>query len=229
MEYVLVMKGLKNSIRMNPYLRGLLVVSNWLFQGIIHADRTEKVYKISFSIVASVVFYLFYKNFLNISSSFAILIGLFSGHTLNWVVNSNFYNIIIHRLLLSKLDKQKAFGYLDSLSSRLKGNPSILYATTHGSICRGDLKPSSDIDVALVRKKGFINAVRSIFFVTIEKKIADRIGIPLEIYLIDQPASAIQRFKNELNPVVIYDSDNLTDKYYNETLSIADARKLNGL
>jgi len=223
------MKGLKHKIRMNPYLRWLLVVSNWLSQSIIHADKTEKIYKITFSILASIFFIFVFKGFFNLSWVQSIIVGALSGHTFNWAVNNNFYNIVVHRLLLSSLDKQDAFKYLDSLADRLKDNSSILYATTHGSICNGNLKPSSDIDVALVRNKGLLNAFKSIFFVIMEKKIADRMGIPLEIYLIDEHMKAVERFKNEKNPIVIHDPGSIVDKYYTDKLSIAEAKKLNGL
>lgn len=223
------MKGLKNTIRINPYLRWLLVFSNWLSQGIIHADKTEKIYKILFSTVSSLIFFFIFIAYFKISLGKSILAGVFLGHTLSWVINGNFNVIVVHRLFLSNLDRQNAFHYLESLADRLNGNQSILYATTHGSICTGNLKPSSDIDVALVRAKGFKNALRALFFVTREKKIADLKGIPLEIYLIDNPGAAIDRFQAEQNPVVIYDPKNTVDQYYREKMTIAEARKLNGL
>lgn len=223
------MKGLKDRIRMSPCLRWLLVVSNWFSQSIIHADRTEKIYKISFSILASIFFITIFIAYFKLSWAQSIIVGAISGHSMNWVINSNFYNIFVHRLLLSCLDKKNAFSYLDSLADRLKGSSSILYATTHGSICNGNLKTSSDIDVALVRNKGFINGIRAIYFVVSERKIADWRRIPLEIHLTDSPAKAIARFKKEKNPVVIHDPGNTIDKYYSNKLSIAEARNLNGL
>lgn len=223
------MKGLRKKIRMRPYLRWLLVFSNWFSQGIIHADKTEKIYKILFSIISVFFFFAVFVSCFKMPLGQSILAGTFSGHTLNWLLNGNFYIIIVHRLFLSNLDKQNAFNYLDSLADRLQNNHSIVYATAHGSICTGKLKPSSDIDVALVRAKGFRNALQALFFVTCERKIADLMGIPLEIYLIDNPDVAVKRFKAEQNPVVIFDPKDTVDRYYNEKISIAEARKLNGL
>ena len=214
---------------MRPYLRWLLVFSNWLFQGIIHADKTEKIYKILFSIISIFFFFSVYVICFKMPLGLSILAGAFSGHTLNWLLNCNFYVIVVHRLYLSHFDKQNAFNYLDSLADRLQTNQSILYATAHGSICTGNLKSSSDIDVALVRTKGFENALCALFFVTREKKIADLKGIPLEIYLIDNPGAALDRFKAEQNPVAIYDPKNTVDLYYSAKMTIAEAKKLNGL
>lgn len=223
------MKGFKDTIRKSPIFRWSLVVSNWMFQGILHSDQTEKIYKILFSLIFSLLFIFILSSIFGLSLTYAVIIGVLLGHTLNWIVNSNFNNIIIHRLFISRLEKENAFNYLDSLSNRLDNHPSVLYATTHGSICNGELKPSSDIDVALVRKEGFINGIKALYFVVRERKIADLKGIPLEIYLSDTPDDAIVRFRDEQNPVVIYDPQNVVDHYYNAKLTISLARKLNGL
>jgi len=144
-------------------------------------------------------------------------------------VNENFYGLLVHRLLFAKISKEKLFNYLDHLEKKIKHQDWILYSASFGSICRGDLKDSSDIDVSIVRKPGFKNAIRSIIFSIKEKKYADIKGIPLEIYISDTPNNSIQRFKAENNPVVIYDPENTIDKYYQEKLSIEAAKKLNNL
>ena len=223
------MKGFRHTIRMNPYLRWLLIGSYWLSQGIIHADITEKTYKILFSIITSVLIAIVFFDYVGMTVGRSIVLGIIFGHSLNWIINSNFYNIIIHRLYLSTLDKNNAFDYLDSLAQRLHGNSSILYVTSHGSICTGNLKSTSDIDVALIRRTGIKNALESIFFVTREKKIADFRGIPLEIYLMDAPEAALKRFKEEGTPLVIYDPENMVEQYYKGQISIADAKQINGV
>lgn len=221
------MKGFRNTLRMNPYLRWVLVISNWLFQGIPNSDRTEKAYKIIFSLLLSGIIFVFLNGYFQISLLRALASGIFIGHTINWLVNGNFSNIIIHRLFLATVDKRSIFDYLESLSERLKNTTSIIYATSHGSICNGNLKPSSDVDVALVRNKGFIHGLSALYFVVRERKIADWKGIPLEIYLMDSIDAAINRFKNEDNPVVLYDPHNIIDRYYKSKLSISQAKELN--
>lgn len=223
------MKGIKDKIRQNKFLRWFLLLSNWLFQGILNADKTEKVFKVLFTVLFSTIFFLvlffkFHQSFL-----ISIFVGFIVGHTLNWILNNNITGILIHRLYIFKLEKKNAFRYLDSIAHRISNKTFALYATTHGSICRGALKPSSDIDIALVRKPGFINSLKSLWFVFLEKKIADAQGVPLEIYICDTPENAIKRFSQEQNPVVIYDSDYVLDKYYKEKLSLTEAKKLNGL
>lgn len=223
------MIGLKDNIRQNKFLRWGLIITNWFFQGIRRADTTEKIYKLLFTLILTILISFLFHRVLSCTMVSSVLWGFIIGHTLNWLINNNWTNLIIHRLFLSKLNKVKAFDYLDSLKNRLKNKPFVLYATTHGSICNGNLKPSSDIDVALVRKRGFKNALQSLWFVLVEKKIADLHKIPLEIYLSDSPEYAIAKFKKEQNPVVITERDNILDNYYAEKLTLEEAKKLNGL
>ena len=222
------MKGFKDRIRHNTYLRWILLFSNWLFQGIIHADKTEKIYKILFTFMFSVGFYFLLKYAFNIPVVWTVLFGFILGHTFNWLVNGSFYAILVHRLLILKLIKKNLFIYLANFVNRLEGKDFILYCALFGSICTGELKDSSDIDVSLVRKRGFINSFKALFFILKEKKLADLHGIPLELFLSDSPENSKKRFGGEHNPVVIYDPENNLNKYYSETLTLADAKKING-
>ena len=223
------MKGFKDKLRQNAYLRWILLFSNWLFQGIIHADKTEKIYKLLFTIISWGGFFILLNSTFNYSTGLSIFLGFLLGHTLNWLVNSNFYNLLVHRLYLSKLTKKDLFIYLHNLSNRLNGKSSILYCASFGSICNGNLNASSDLDVSLVRKPGFKNGLRSIIILVRERKLADLKGIPLEVFLSDSPNNSKKRFSNEQNPVVIYDPDNIIDNYYSQKLSLNQAKSLNSM
>jgi len=221
------MKGLKKKIRDNRYLNWLLVISNWCFQGIPNADKTEKIYKILFSVICILITFSLFFFFSNIKLLQIIILSFIIGHTLNWIINGNFFILFIHRLLIFKTNKDSLFNYLYSLEKKLHSNQWILYTASFGSICRGDLKDSSDIDISVVRKPGFKNALKSILFALKEKKAADFNGIPLEIYISDSPQNSIKKFGAEKNPVVIYDPENTIDKYYQEKLTIKEAKKIN--
>ncbi len=223
------MIGIKKQIRDNKYLNWILIFTNWFFQSIINADRTEKIFKISFTLFFWVLFYVVSDLLFSFSIIKLVLISFVIAHTLNWVINGNFYNLIIHRLLLAEVSKKKLFDYTIELEEKLKTQNWILYAASFGSICRGKLKDSSDIDISIVRKPGFKNAVKAIVFSIKEKKYADRKKIPLELYISDTPENSIKRFAAEKNPVVVFDSEGTIDKYYKCKLSIAEAKKLNNV
>jgi predicted nucleotidyltransferase len=153
--------------------------------------------------------------------------ALIVGHTLNWFVNGNFSTIIIHRLFLKRSIKKDLFKFTDYLERRVQGKAFILYVAVFGSMSRGELKGSSDLDVSIVRKPGLANALPALREVFIIKKMADLKGVPLEIFLSDTPENSVDRFKGETVPVVIYDPDGSLEKYYTKTMSLEEAYKLN--
>ncbi len=221
------MKGLKKKIRDNRYLNWLLIISNWCFQGIPNADKTEKVYKILFTIISSSIVFEILFNYSDLFLTTNILLSFLIGHTLNWIINGNLFTLLIHRLLFFKINKNSLFEYLYTLENKLQQKDWILYAASFGSICRGELKDSSDIDVSVVRKPGLKNALKAIAFSIKEKKYADLIGIPLEIYISDTPMNSIKKFGAEKIPVVLYDPYAIIVKYYAKTLTIKEAQLLN--
>lgn len=222
------MKGFKKKIRDNRYLNWLLLVSNWLFQGIRNADTTEKIYKVLFTLLFWGVFYLLFQVNTGVLVWQNIIYSFLIAHTLNWIINGNISMLLIHNLLLVKLSKQDLFRYMEKLEANTKKQDWILYAASFGSICRGELKDSSDIDISIVRKPGFQNALKSIWFALKEKKKADLKAIPLEIYISDSPQNSIKRFGAEKNPVVIYDTD-IIQRYYSSVLNIEAAKVLNNI
>lgn len=223
------MKGIKKKIRDNRYLNWLLLLSNWLFQGIRNADTTEKVYKTLFTLIFWGIVYLLFHFSAEVFLWQNVVYSFLIAHTFNWIINGNVSMLLIHNLLLVKMSKQDLFLYMEKLKEKTKKENWILYAASFGSICRGDLKDSSDIDISIVRKPGFRNALKSIWFALKEKKIADFKGIPLEVYISDSPQDSRKRFAAEQNPVVIYDPKDIIKKYYLSVLNIETAKKLNNI
>ena len=221
------MQGLKRRIRDNRYINWILILSNWVFQGIPNLDWSEKTYRVLFTIFFWLFILFTFINYSTFSFLQSIALSFIIAHTLNWIVNSNFYGLIIHNLLLSKLSKENLFEYIEILEQRTKTQKWIIYAASFGSICRGELTDSSDIDISIVRKPGFVNALKSLKFSIKEKKYADLKGIPLEIYISDSPENSISKFAAENNPVILFDPENTIDKYYQEKLTITEAIKLN--
>ena len=201
----------------HKYLSWLQFFTNWLMQGILHADKSERIYKILFTlcITATICLVYFLKNgnisLVNFCISFTI------AHTSNWIINCNFFVLLIHRTRIKKISKNKLFNHLKFIRkrfSKLKNNDWVLYCVSHGGICNGTMNEHSDIDISIIRKPGFINFIRSIFFYVIEKKIADYKGIPLDIFICDSPEKCIERSGYQDNPVVKFDHNNQIDFYY---------------
>lgn len=223
------MKGIKKKIRDNRWINWILIFSNWFLQGIMHSDKTEKIYRLLFTFIGWVIFLIAFYYLSDLKIWQMIILGFVIGHTLNWIINGNFYNLIIHRLMLSSLSKKSVFDYLEEFELSIAKCDWVLYAATFGSICQGKLKKTSDIDVSIVRKTGFRNAINSILFSIRAKKYADLKRIPLEIYISDSPENSIDRFANEQNPVVLYDPEKILERFYKRKLSLSEAKVLNKL
>ncbi len=207
--------------------------SNWLMQGIFHADKSEKLYKIMFTIsfwiiIGAILFFGGEMSFIQ-----SLLMGFFLAHSLNWLINCNFFVLFVHRMKWLKTSKPALFTQLYDIQNRLEGIKNkdwILYCVSHGGICKGTLNQHSDIDVSLIRKPGLKNMLSAIIFYVKEKKYADFKGVPLDIFICDSPENCIERSKRQKNPIVLLDHDNLVDVYYPDKLkiSIEEAKVLNG-
>ena len=208
---------LKEKILQNKNLVFLQFFTNWLMQGILHADKSERIYKIFFTLcITTIICLVYFFNNDNVSLV-DICISFISAHTLNWAINCNFFVLLIHRTRIKKISKHKLFNHLKFIRkkfSKSKNNDWVLYCVSHGGICNGTMNEHSDIDICIIRKPGFINFIRSIFFYVIEKKIADYKGIPLDIFICDSPENCLKRSGYQDNPVVIFDHNNQIDFYY---------------
>lgn len=215
----------------NKYLNNLQIITNCVCQGIGHADKTERLYKIFFSLFAWLICTLIFNYTLDLSLKFSIITGIIVGHSLNWLINCNLSVLFIHRLKWWKTNEHKLIDHLESIQKRLQGENWLLYSISHGGICRGSLDKYSDIDVSLIRKPGIKNAILAILFYIKEKKIADIKGIPMDIMIVDNPEDCIVKSNYQKNPVVLYDPNDMIDVYYpsNEKITIDEARKLNNI
>ena len=226
------MENFKKNILNNKYFTWLQFLSNWLMQGIIHADKTEKMYKILFTVVLWIVLFVILFFSLNIVLIKSLFYGFFIAHTLNWFINNNLYVLLVHRMRWLKTTTPELFNQLDSIQNRLERIPNkdwIMYCVSHGGICEGTLNSHSDIDVSLIRKSGFKNMLKAVWFYIKEKKYADFKGVPLDIFICDTPENCIERSKSQKNPIVLLDHENQVDIYYPDKLSIniEEARVLN--
>lgn len=227
------MSNLKDIIFSNKYLSWIQIFTNWLMQGILHADRSEKIYKIGFT----VFFWVLSFALLVLQSDFSIVKSVFFGfiiaHSINWIINNNLYVLLVHRMKWLKTTKYDLFNQLSTIQHRLQDITDkdwILYSVSHGGICKGTLNSHSDIDVSIIRKPGLKNMIHAILFYVKEKKYADIKGVPLDIFICDSPENCIERSKRQKNPIVLLDHENVVNIFYADKLSMSidEAKVLNG-
>ncbi len=166
-----------------PTFVGILIIIliNWTFQSILYMDKTERIFKISIDLVLFCCFFIIFQNlmilFFNIIAAFII------AHSVNWILNGHIF-ALLKTFGVVKTKPSSFQLYIDELKERGSKEKSIKCIAIFGSISR-ELNETSDLDVRIVRKKGFINGIRSSLFVMIERSKAFFKGFPLDIYLLD--------------------------------------------
>ncbi|WP_048055124.1 hypothetical protein [Thermococcus onnurineus] len=187
-----------------PYIpvliKKLIIIGiNWTFQGILYMDKTEKMFKILFDLILMAVFWpiISIKFYPAISLVFAFILA----HTFNWLFNSNLFGLF-KTFGNIRTPKEKFEEYIKKLQQKLENEPSIVWAGVYGSLVRGEFKETSDLDVRLIRKPGFINGVRACIFVMKERTWATFNRFPLDIYVFDNFKSL---FKLKEEPIILRD------------------------
>ncbi|RPD98004.1 hypothetical protein EGM88_07525 [Aureibaculum marinum] len=216
------MNSLKQIILENKSLRWLLLFTNWVYQGIPQADFSEKIYKISFTVIVALLIILSV-NFSWLNLFLAIIIG----HTVNWLLNCNISVILIHRMKYLKTNKEALFNHLFSIKKNLEEKKWFDFSVSSGGIIRGSMNKYSDIDVNVVRKSGFLNALKAICFAVFERKRADFKGIPLDVIISDSPKDCQEKTDFTDTIVVLVDKKKLVPSYFNNQINLSEAKELN--
>lgn len=173
-----------------------LILSSWLFQGILYMDRTEKVFKLSLDALFTGMLMLFGVN---------VVTSIIISHTLNWVLNGHIF-VVFKNLKLIKTPHGKVDAYIGRLRRKVENEPSIIWAGVYGSLVRGEFKETSDLDVRLIRKPGFINGVRACIFVMRERAWATFHKFPLDIYVGDS-FMFLENMSKEESPIILMSGD----------------------
>ncbi len=182
----------------------ILTFSSWLFQGILYMDTTEKVFKILLDILFFIPIYFIFRGY----GSLSLFIAIIFTHTINWIFNGQIF-VLLKNLRLTKTEPERFIQYLNDLQKRIKKENSILAAAAFGSLSRGQLKETSDLDIRIIRKKGVINGFRACLFVLSERTRALFNKFPLDIYVLDD----VTTIKRHIDKVEIKKLIMLYDPY----------------
>lgn len=158
------------------------VFVHWLLQSMLYIDKTEMIFKFCFEFSLILIFYFLLRIKLNIFPAF--ILALIISHTINFLFNAQLFVVLKHYGLVHHTEK-KYSNYIDGLKRRLSKESSIRYAAIYGSYVRGKWKPSSDLDVRLVRVDGSIAGLRACIFLVRERTLALFSRFPLDIYVLD--------------------------------------------
>lgn len=176
----------------------LLTVSSWLFQGILYMDLTEKCFKILVDMIIFLICFFVLKFYL--TPILALLISIICAHTFNWIFNGQIF-VLLKNLKLIQTDVNHFFSYLNNFKERIENEDSLSISFTIGSVSRDEIKESSDLDIRVIRKKGFINGIKACCFIMLERTKALFNKFPLDIYVGDSLKFLEKVEKNELTVI----------------------------
>jgi hypothetical protein len=192
----------------------VIILTNWLFQGILYADQTEKAFKILLDLVLTTVLYSFLVSFSNVYLD--IMISLIMSHTILFVLNGQLF-VLARNFDIVYNDPQRIIDYANGLKKRASKEKSINCVVVYGSLVRGEIKPTSDLDVRIIRKSGIFNGFGACVFGLKERSRALFSRFPLDMYVIDSPNHLLKMRRDE-TPKILYDLNHILGQQKDELL-----------
>jgi predicted nucleotidyltransferase len=183
--------------------RFFIIITNWIFQGMLYADKTERSFRLLIDLI--LIFLLFPVISYLISNLYIVFVlSFFIAHTINWVFNGQLF--VLGRYLGIKPNKQNEFlDYLNELKIRVERESSIQFVAAYGSMSREELSDTSDLDVRIIRKDGVINGIRACLFGFKERSKALFNRFPLDLYVIDSK-NQLSKMRSDEEPIIIYNT-----------------------
>jgi L-malate glycosyltransferase len=189
----------------------LALFIHWVFQGILYADRTEKIFRIFIDIIFTLFFY-FILSFI-INTLISIIVAFIIAHTINSIFNGQMF--VVARHFGRSRNPHYRTNYIKRFKKRISKEKSIQAAAIYGSFSRGEAKFDSDIDVRIIRKSGVINGIRACSFGLSERSRALFDEFPLDLYVIDGSEHLLKLRIDEV-PLVLHDPIRMLEKIYGE-------------
>jgi len=188
----------------------VLMLSSWLFQGILYMDKTEKLFKIFTDVfLVTCIFFLLNHHYPWVTNA---LIAVSLGHTINWIINGQIC-VVCKNLKLLNNDLITFRGYVNEIQLRIKKEPSIEAAAVFGSLSRESLRETSDLDIRILRKSGMLNGIRACIFVLFERSRGLYSRFPIDIFALDSPEQ-LDKLDSDEVPIILYDPDKTLAHFY---------------
>lgn len=177
----------------------VVILTNWIFQGLLYADRTEKIFKVFLDLTLTIILFVALPH---PDIIIRLLVAFLLSHTLNWIFNGQLFALaknydVVHN------EPQKIIDYANGIKVRAYREKSIVCVLVYGSLVRDEIKTTSDLDVRIIRKPGFINGVRACMFGLAERSRALLYKFPLDMYVIDNTKHLVNMRADE-KPLILF-------------------------
>lgn len=201
-----------------------LTCINWLFQGMMGMGTADLIGKIVFEALAfTVIFFI-----LGGSVPYRIGTVLIIAHTLNWLLNANFW-VIGRYNGITRTPPSHFSPYLQKIRNRINRYSSIPTAIVIGGITRNkELKTTSDVDLIFIRGRGFKNALKAVLVTISERARAFFSKFPLHLELYDS-IEFMKKHRTDEVPIVLKDINGTAKDLYSKAertiMSLEDCTK----
>jgi predicted nucleotidyltransferase len=167
-----------------------VILSSWLFQGLLYADRTEKYFKSVVEIAMLLPTALLLLS--SVGPLVSLAVGLTISHTLNWL----FFGqplVALRSVGWVKTPTSKLRAWIEAFRINLPVQHFLMFAAIYGSAATGRLTEASDLDLKIIRKRGAMSAVLSMVYLARARFRSTLSGVPLDIYVLDDFAALATR------------------------------------
>ena len=188
----------------------------WAHQGFFYLDRTQRLGRVVFEIVPTMILAGLLAGIAGIplSSVWLWCVSLFIVHTLNWVLNGNWWAGLLFALPnLHNRGDRATCDYLNRMADRLRHDRAISGAMIFGSVSRGEWHERSDLDIRLLRQRGLRSGIAGVLILFRERWIALWARQPLDIYLADD-VLFLRSMRNDERPIFLKKNDPRLDLTY---------------
>ena len=188
----------------------------WAHQGFFYLDRTQRIGRVVFEIVPTAVLagLIGAIGGIPLSNVWLWCAGLFLAHTLNWVLNGNWWAGMLFAFpSLHNRGERATCAYLNGMADRLQRDRAISGAMLFGSVSRVQWHERIDLDVRLLRRPGVWNGMAGVLILLRERWIALWSRQPLDIYLADG-IPFLKRMRADEPPVFLKRDDSRLELAY---------------
>jgi len=180
--------------------RLVVLLSNWVFQGMRYMNIYELTVKLSLDVVIAGVLLAFVWSE---TSLLSVLYSILIAHTLNWLINGHFF--VLMRYVYPFPTKVERFhSFADDMKARGERFRFIQGLALYGSYCRDKLHEGSDLDVRVIVNPGPLNGFMGASYCLWERFKAFLAGFPLDIYCCSGTA-CLDKLRDDEIPVVLID------------------------
>lgn len=184
-----------------------ILVSAWVFQGILHMNWREAFVKLLIDILLIMIL---------VTLGIPFLISFFISHSLNFVLNGQFVALFTHMGLLNKTPDD-FINTTTKIRQKLYVKPYLKLSLGYGSLSRGVYKPTSDLDLRLIPQSDEISRWKSVIYAVFLRTYALLKFYPLDLYVFDEN-ELIRKMKKDELPIVFSDKKTLITELYPEVI-----------